>query len=675
MAPSDATQMELSVDAQEADPMFPSHSLLKTESAFQAAAAAGGGQFHPVSLAFIDINYTLHGRGGAPEKKIIENASGYVKAGTFVAIMGPSGSGKTSLLNILAGRVERSKAVLTGQVLVNGQERGQSFRRISAYVMQDDVLFSTLTVFETLMVAGELRLPGAIPRERKLELVESIIMELGLAKARDTPIGGALTRGISGGERKRTNIAVEMLSNPSIIFLDEPTSGLDSFQALNVMSTMADLSRSGRTIISTIHQPRSSIYALFENLLLLSEGRLIYFGRADDATSYFASRDFTCPPQFNPADYFMDIISQDRRDEKRESASAARIEALALSYQPSAEVQPGLHMKSILGQASTNDFVKLHGKYASPWYTQLRVLMKRSWLQATREKLPLIIAYVQSIVMMVVISVLYSEISNTQKSIQDRQGVIFFVAIFFAFNGVFQMITTFPAERAIVNRERAANSYRIFAYYPAKVLSEWVLRAGPTVFFVVIAYWPVKFQRDVGKFFLFCLVAVLEFTAMNAVGLMVSSIAPTAQVALALGPLCTVVFMLFGGFYVNLNNIPVWIRWFSNCSPIKWGFVGLAVTEFRGTTYTCTSEDVTCLTTGEQVLNRLSINGYTIEEALGYQCIVIVAIHCLAQYFLWANGPKLQPISKLGGSATVGGAKGAVTNGEGAEEVDIENGH
>ncbi|CAI7737409.1 unnamed protein product [Closterium sp. NIES-54] len=218
----------------------------RTQSMFEVAAAAPGTRFHPVSLAFKNVTYTVTlGRGKAKTNKLIlDNLTGYVKAGSFLAIMGPSGSGKTSLLNVLAGRVMKAGAPtsLAGQVLVNGRPRDESFRRISAYVMQDDLMFSTLTVWETLQTAAMLRLPSSTPKAQRLQLAESIIAELGLSKARNTPIGNEMIRGVSGGERKRTNIAVEMLSNPSLVFLDEPTSGLHSFQAPHVISARSDLS-------------------------------------------------------------------------------------------------------------------------------------------------------------------------------------------------------------------------------------------------------------------------------------------------------------------------------------------------------------------------------------------------------------------------------------------------
>lgn len=153
-----------------------------------------------------------------------------LKWNRLLAVMGPSGSGKTSLVNALAGRLSVG-GELHGEVLVNGLPRGRGFRSISAYVMQDDVLFSNLTVRETFEFAARMRLPSDVSTETKQSVVDSIISELGLSKASDTRIGNEFMRGVSGGERKRTNIGIELLSGASLLFLDEPTSGLDAFQA------------------------------------------------------------------------------------------------------------------------------------------------------------------------------------------------------------------------------------------------------------------------------------------------------------------------------------------------------------------------------------------------------------------------------------------------------------
>lgn len=194
-------------------------------------------------------------------------------------------------------------------MLVNGVDRDQirSFSAYSAYVQQDDILFQTMTVRECLEFAAKLKLPGNL--DDKMARVNSIIAELRLNKCQNTKIGGPLIKGVSGGERKRTSIGVELITDPNLIFLDEPTTGLDSFTATSVMETLKDLARAGRTIIQTIHQPNSDIFEMFDRLMLLARGKVIYFNEARLAVDYFASIGHKCPELSNPADYFMGIMS------------------------------------------------------------------------------------------------------------------------------------------------------------------------------------------------------------------------------------------------------------------------------------------------------------------------------------------------------------------------------
>ena len=238
-------------------------------------------------------------------KHILRGVSGVATPGTCIAIMGPSGSGKTTLLNALAGRLLSQKgSVLNGEVLVNGVQQNSlngQFKRISSYVQQDDALLSLQTVRETLTTAAEFRLSRDMTTNQKRDRVDEIITALGLCDAQHTLIGDARTRGVSGGERKRVSIGVELLQNPSLLFLDEPTSGLDAFQALNVLQKIKAQCRAGTTVIVSIHQPRSSLFALFDHLILLSfGGNVVYDGAAGQAAvDYFRSMGFNCPDMFN----------------------------------------------------------------------------------------------------------------------------------------------------------------------------------------------------------------------------------------------------------------------------------------------------------------------------------------------------------------------------------------
>lgn len=331
------------------------------------------------------------------EKQILQSMSGAVRAGSMLAVMGSSGAGKTSLLNLLAGRITSKNARAAGAVFVNGKPREYaSFKKLAAYVLQDDDMFAELTVKEQLTYAALLRLPASMPREKKLLRVQRVIQELGLAKVQHTMVGNQIVRGISGGERKRLNIGAELVTDPALLFLDEPTTGLDSFNALNVMTSLRQLASNGRTIVSTIHQPRSSIFALFDQLCLLSEGRVMYFGPARDAVPYFASLSFQSPAQFNPADFFLDLLSVDPRSKEREDATKARVEYLGDRFvnqaaplpieHPDHDVEAPVAAQPDTSAEGPHDDRLMDTEFQSSWLNEFFVLCGRSLKLARRER-------------------------------------------------------------------------------------------------------------------------------------------------------------------------------------------------------------------------------------------------------------------------------------------------
>lgn len=171
-----------------------------------------------------------------------------------------------------------------------------------------------MTVTECLIFAGRLKLRGSY--RTILKRVKEVISELKLQKCQDTKIGGPLVRGVSGGERKRTSIGVEMITDPNLIFLDEPTTGLDSFTATNVVELLMELAEKGRTVIATIHQPNSDIFEMFDQLMLMAKGKIIYHNEASKAVDFFKEQNFACPDLNNPADYFMTMMSIEAFDEQ-----------------------------------------------------------------------------------------------------------------------------------------------------------------------------------------------------------------------------------------------------------------------------------------------------------------------------------------------------------------------
>lgn len=275
---------------------------------------------------FTDLIWGRRTPDNVEYKQILKNVSASMPHSTVSAILGASGSGKTSLLNTLSHRIEVGSLRTTGKVLYNGHANLETVR--SAYVMQQDILLPTLTVRETLRYAAELRLPPPATAKERCQIVEDVILELGLKDCADTRIGDSVHKGCSGGEKRRTSLAVQMLANPSVLFLDEVTTGLDASAAYQLMRTLRSLARKGRTIIITIHQPRSEIWSLFDNVLVLANGSPVYSGQAADCLPYFQGIGYQMPAFMNPAEYVIDQAAIDNRSSEAEATSSARVQRM-----------------------------------------------------------------------------------------------------------------------------------------------------------------------------------------------------------------------------------------------------------------------------------------------------------------------------------------------------------
>ncbi|KAL4452063.1 hypothetical protein ABPG75_007725 [Micractinium tetrahymenae] len=601
-----------------------------------------------VTLQWEGLSYSVPvgRRRKRTQKTILQGVSGHVLPGHLLAVMGPTGSGKTSLINALAGRLPKGGS-LQGQVLVNGAPRSRGFRSITCYVLQDDVLFGNLTVRETFRFAANIRLPATISRETRMQLVEDVISELALGKAADTFVGNAFVRGVSGGERKRCNIGVELLSNPSLVCLDEPTSGLDAFQAQNVMEALWTLAGNGRTVVCTIHQPRSSIFQMFDQLLLLSEGRTMYFGTASAAVDYFASAGFRCPEQFNPADYFMDVTSMSFRTPEEEAAMRRRIALLAELYQE--QGAPALGEVAV-GETSRKDMLAVdrEQQFANNAGREFALLLGRAWRQASRNRIVQIVTLVQTTVIGLVLASLYSDMSKTAAGIQDEIGILFFANMFSAMGSMMSSLTTFSMELGIINRERASKSYRVLPYYVARFICDMPLRVGQGLLFGSILYWIVGLNPSAAAFFIFCCLVVCEGLAGQGLGVAISAAAPNEKVALALAPTITIVLMLFGGFYLNSATIPAVLRWIRFISHLYWAYMGLAINDFRGRTgWACaiSTPGVPCEVTGDQILAQLNFADNQLWEAFVGLLGLAFGFNFLGYVFLRLSKPKFLPLT------------------------------
>jgi len=519
------------------------------------------------------------------------------------------------------------------------------------------------------MLAAHFFLPNNVSDELKEKLVNDVTMELGLNKARNTIIGDEKVRGVSGGERKRANVGVQLISNPKVLFLDEPTSGLDSFQAQSVMESMRNLSQNGRLVISVIHQPRSSIYDMFDRLLLLSEGKTMFLGNANDAVPYFAALGQNCPRLFNPSDFFLDILSPDYRSAETEKTTSERILYLGdkwIEKENSTALEPLMNGEVGLPAAPHSCF--------EPWdFKRIRrnfmLLCWRTSAEQTRELPTLFIKFFITIFFALVIGGVYSNTDDSQKGIANRTGLLFVISINQGFNGVSGVLNTFPKEKVIVNRERSARAYDTISYFCAKYLVELPINCMPCVIFGSIIYGLAHLNPP--QFGYFLLILMLEACTAISLGLAVSALVPTVEAANAAGPPVVIIALLFGGFFINLDSLPIVANWIPYLSFLKWTFECLAINEFKGAKFSCGGQSYgACETTGEQVLKRLKFGDDTIYDAVFGLSMVLIGFTVSAYLILDRSKISYMPLNFIGSKQASRKDDDAVASNNGRKVAD-----
>ncbi|KAM7263754.1 hypothetical protein ACFE04_001437 [Oxalis oulophora] len=532
----------------------------------------------PICLKFTDVTYKVtinKGMKKSEEKLILNGIWGSVNPGEVLALMGPSGSGKTTLLNLLGGRIH-SQPNVGGSITYNDKPYSKFLKSRIGFVMQDDVLFPHLTVKETLTYTALLRLPKTLTKQEKEKRAEDVILELGLERCQDTMIGGPFVRGVSGGERKRVCIGNEILIDPSLLFLDEPTSGLDSTTALRIVQMLQDISEAGKTVVTTIHQPSSRLFHKFEKLILLGKGSLLYFGKASEAIPYFSA--IGCSPSIvmNPAEFLLDLANGNTDDvsvpsELKDKSPIINSDNDAMHDKPSPlvmlkylvesyETRVAEHEKKyIMTHVPHDEEVMLKRQWGAGWYEQYSILFRRgvkerrheyfSWLRITQV---LSIAFVLGLLW-------WQSDGTTSSGRHEQAGLLFFISVFWGFFPVVSSVFAFPQERAMLNKERAADMYRLSAYFLARTTSDIPLDMLLPLLFVILVYFMAGLRVSAEPFFLTVLTVFLCIIAAQGLGLAIGAMLMDIKKATTMASVCVMTFVLAGGYFVT--KVPTFVSW------------------------------------------------------------------------------------------------------------------
>ncbi|KAH7048798.1 hypothetical protein BKA57DRAFT_485477 [Linnemannia elongata] len=587
------------------------------------------------SLEFRNVGYTLNKDG----LEILKGISGSAPAGVVLAVMGPSGAGKSTLVDILAGK--RKDGKVSGHILLNGKQvRESEIRRSVGFVDQEDTLPASQTVWEAVLFSAMLRLPEAMPIYRIHERVSEVIEMLGLTHCKDRIIGDVTSRGISGGEKRRVSIALELITRPPILILDEPTSGLDSYSAHMVVQQLCKLAASKTTtVIMTIHQPRSDIFYMFDQALVISKGACLYFGPTDSAADYFRRRGLVCPSTYNIADYLLDIAMdkellkqamefEDSDVEKlgvssshqlhengnmvsRRNNAAAATQGRTEDHQLETMVRveetgpPGSSSTASFLDESTAQPKKQNTIYPTSFLTQLQVIMKRSFQTLIRNRSLLVLHLAVSLILGIFVGGLYFDVAMNLAGFQNRAGSLFFMLALLGFSSI-SALGAFTDTRTLFVKERSNGYYPPMPFIISTLLFDLIpLRIIPAILMGSVSYFMIGLTANAQTFFKFLLVMVLFNVSTAMFCLVIAAGVRTTGVASLASSIVMLFMLLFGGFLINSKQIPKALTWIQYLSMFKYGFEALAVNEVATTKLIDNIQGVAFNVPGSLILQKL----------------------------------------------------------------------
>lgn len=543
------------------------------------------------SLEVADLNHRF-----SNSEVALDGISFSVNRGELVCVMGASGSGKSTLLKVLGGQIQPT----SGQVLLNDQslyDNLDDLKRYVSYIPQEDAFDENLTIGENLQFAAAIRSPHLSHRDRTRRL-ESKLVELGLSERRDSVVGSPVKKTLSGGERKRLNIGLDMIGSSDVYLFDEPTSGLSSKDSEHVIEIIRGMAHN-KIIIVTIHQPSSKLFQMFHKAILFDKGgRLVFFGTPTDMLRYFAEAEHqhqfgadlgACPScGTTRPEFIFDVLETPLRDisgdiiyeeNNRGQLVAARryspefwrdkYEAFRLIQdvkQVSLRREPVPSLPKAPA-AATQNRIRWHDEW-----TQLRTLLRRAFMSKLRNRGNLVITIGVAPILAVLIATIlrYSDSGKYDFASAYHIPTFLFLGLIVAmFLGLTNSADDIIGDRPVLQRERNLN-VRLPYYVTAKVISLGVFALIQCVLFVLLANWILSIR---GMFWIY--LGLMFMTAMGgiALGLVVSSLVANPKTAANIVPLILIPQMIMGGALIkyedmnrNLGLVYTFSRWFSEHS-------------------------------------------------------------------------------------------------------------
>ena len=485
-------------------------------------------------------------------------------------------------MNILADRIHDSRLDIDGQIVFNGASHRNAVE--AAYVMQQDVLIPTLTVRETLQYSADLRLRDVSEQTERYQIVEEVILELSLKEAADTRV-----KYCSGGERRRTSLAIQLLANPSVLWLDEPTTGLDATSAYQLVNTLKALARKGRTVVVTIHQPRSEIWGLFDRVILLAKGKPVYADKRSDCVRYFSETGYPLPPFCNPAEHIIDIAAIDSRSRHLEIQSKTRVDIMTENWKVVSK-ERFLPIEAIANGRSRISSRMLVQDQGVSFARQVRVLTSRVWLTTVREPLGLVGSIFEAFFLGVLMGWIFLSLDGSIAGIRSRTGAAYIASALQGYLIMMYETYRLSSDIQVFDRERAEGVIGVPAFMLSRRIAKLVEDIPVPLIFSLLFYFMTGFRREGDTFMIFFVIVLLSHYIAISFATFAISISREFPVASLIANLSYTWQSFACGFFVLAENMPVYVKWTRYTAYVWYAFGALCANEFSGQFYDCPFE-------------------------------------------------------------------------------------
>jgi len=609
------------------------------------------------SLFWEDLTFSVGGQA------ILKGLTGSFKTGQLTCILGPSGSGKTTLLNVLAHRHEARLpgSVRSGRIFLGAHEiHPFDLQHRLAYVLQVDQLFETETPRECVEFSAALRLPVDVPRDTRMQLVEDVLDALRLTSCAGTHIGSSLKKGISGGERVRTSIAVELVTQSDMLFMDEPLSGLDSHTAFEVVSMLKHFTAGGLPVVCTVHQPSSEVFALFDTVLIVHDGETVFQGPMSQLAAHYEWISLPCPSNFNLADHALSVMFQVPDHHVKACWQTSPAHYQLVQSHNIREIQ------SFCGSDLEPQTYQVQSTRPG-MSCQLKELLLREVRGSLRGAGAVRMRFIQAILVSCIFSLMFFGIAAADEvdedghmnchprhfdkiacmqAFENHVNAILAYTFYAMIAATNPVITHFPLELPIFLREYVCGTYKVLPYFLAKTLVEIPITLLHVLTFILIVYWMVAFRGPLISMWLgTAFYAMSSVSVAIAISCSMATVDRVNQVAVFV----TTFQVLFSGMFLPVEKIPFALRWLEHLVPMRHGIKLLIVNEFDHVNQAISSCEAVNLKT--ECMQRLG-GDYLRKDLLKAEGVVsfdntteIVALSCifvgcrtLAAIFIWRRG-------------------------------------